>query len=173
MTSASTLQRMVALMDRTLMPDASELTLRPVCIEVEADVGVANMEAEEARQIMGEIDAKSSALLAVLAIILATSAFVFSLDQTWLTLALMFAQVLTVSVSILFLLRCLIYEPSPRLRHVFAMERVEHDHALQIEAIKQVRYFNRVLVLTGITSVLFFLMSALVGFDAMTAGDLR
>ena len=172
MKAASTLQRMVALMDRTLMPDASELTLRPVCMEIEADVGVANMEAEEARQIMTEIDAKSSALLAVLAIILATSAFVFSLDQTLLALMLMFAQVMTVSVAILFLLRCLIYEPSPRLRHVFAMEQVEHDHALQIEAIKQVRYFNRVIVLTGVTTLLFFVMSALVGIDAMAGGDI-
>jgi hypothetical protein len=33
----------------------------------------------------------------VLAIILAVSAFLFSLDQTWLTLALMFGQVLSIS----------------------------------------------------------------------------
>ncbi|MEM1066925.1 MAG: hypothetical protein AAGJ74_15600 [Pseudomonadota bacterium] len=157
-------------MDRHLMPDADHLSLTPVCLAVEADVGISNMEAEEARQIMGEIDAKSSALLAVLAIILATSAFIFSLDQSWLTLVLMFGQVVTVSISILFLLRCLIYEPSPRLRHVFEMREVESDHALQIEAIKQVRYFNRVIMLTVITCVLFFAMSMLVGISAM-AGD--
>ncbi|MEM9972621.1 MAG: hypothetical protein AAF771_00475 [Pseudomonadota bacterium] len=170
MKSAPSLQAMVALMDRHLMPDADHLNLTPVCLAVEADVGIANMEADEARQIMGEIDAKSSALLAVLAIILATSAFIFSLDQSWLTLVLMFGQVVTVSISILFLLRCLIYEPSPRLRHVFEMREVESDHALQIEAIKQVRYFNRVIMLTVITCVLFFAMSMLVGISAM-AGD--
>jgi hypothetical protein len=75
----------------------------------------------------------------------------------------MFGQVATVSVSILFLLRCLIYEPSPRLRHVFEMEEVEGDFHLQIEAIKQVRYFNRVIVLTMVTAVLFFVMAASVG----------
>jgi hypothetical protein len=158
-------------MDRWLMQDASELTLRPICLEIEADVGTADMDQDEARQIMGEIDAKSSALLAVLAIILAASTFLFSLDQTWLTLALMFAQVVSVSVSILFLLRCLIYEPSPRLRHVFEMERVEDEFHLQIEAIKQVRYFNRVIVLTVVTSVLFFVMALMVGIDAMLARD--
>ena len=155
MKSALSLQAMVAAMDRYLMPDVNHLSLRPVCMAIEADVGVANMEADEAREIMSEIDAKSSALLAVLAIILAAGAFIFSLDQTWLTLALMFGQVLTVSVSIIFLLRCLIYEPSPRLRHVFELREVESEHYLQIEAIKQVRYFNRVIVLTVITSVLF------------------
>ncbi len=170
MKSAPSLQAMVALMDRHLMPDADHLILTPVCLAVEADVGIANMEADEARQIMGEIDAKSSALLAVLAIILATSAFIFSLDQSWLTLVLMFGQVVTVSISILFLLRCLIYEPSPRLRHVFEMREVESEHALQIEAIKQVRYFNRVIMLTVITCVLFFAMSMLVGVSAM-AGE--
>ncbi len=171
MRTAPTLSRLVALMDRWLMPRASELSLSPVCVAIDADVGVDNMEADEAREIMGEIDAKSSALLAVLAIILATSAFVFSLDQTWVTLALMFGQVVTVSVSILFLLRCLIYEPSPRLRHVFEMDQVDEDHHLQIEAIKQVLYFNRVIVLTVITSVLFFIMSMLVGVDAMLQGE--
>ena len=171
MKSSHSLQRMVALMDRYTMPRASELTLSPVCVAIEADVGVDNMDADEARAIMGEIDAKSSALLAVLAIILATSAFVFSLDQTWLTLFLMFGQVVTVSVSIVFLLRCLIYEPSPRLRHVFEMDRVDEAHHLQIEAIKQVLYFNRVIVLTVITSVLFFVMSMTVGIDAMLRGE--
>lgn len=171
MTSPISLPRLVALMDRWLMPDASELTLRSVCLAVEADVGTADMDQDEARQIMGEIDAKSSALLAVLAIILAASTFLFSLDQTWTTLALMFAQVVSVSVSILFLLCCLIYEPSPRLRHVFEMERVEDEFHLQIEAIKQVRYFNRVIVLTVVTSVLFFVMALMVGLDAMLARD--
>ena len=41
---------------------------------------------------------------------------------------------------------------------------------LQIEAIKQVRYFNRVILLTVITCVLFFAMSILVGIDAMAMG---
>ncbi len=173
MRSSTSLQRMVAVLDRWTMPRANELTLSPVCVAIEADVGIDNMDAEEARQIMGEIDAKSSALLAVLAIILATSAFVFSLDQTWLTLLLMFGQVVTVSISIVFLLRCLIYEPSPRLRHVFEMERVDADHHLQIEAIKQVLYFNRVIFLTVITSVLFFIMSMTVGIDAMLQGEAR
>ncbi|QBF33525.1 hypothetical protein CFI11_20255 [Thalassococcus sp. S3] len=158
---------MVTAMDRALMPDARKLTLRPVCVDVDADIGVSGMDAAEARDIMTEIDAKSSALLAVLAIILATSAFVFSLDQRWLTLILMFGQVLTISVSILFLLRCLIYEPSPRLRSVFELREVAADHHLQVEAIKQVRYFNRVIVLTVITCVLFFAMSAIVGIDAV------
>lgn len=171
MRSSSTLQRMVALMDRWTMPGASELTLSPVCVAIEADVGINDMDADEARAIMGEIDAKSSALLAVLAIILATSAFVFSLDQTWLTLALMFGQVVTVSISIVFLLRCLVYEPSPRLRHVFEMDTVNEAHHLQIEAIKQVLYFNRVIVLTAITSALFFVMSMTVGIDAMLQGE--
>ena len=172
MTSAPILTRLVRAMDRGLMPDASDLSLRPVCLAIEADTGVENMDQDEARQIMAEIDAKSSALLAVLAIILAVSAFLFSLDQTWTTLALMFGQVLTISVSILFLLRCLIYEPSPRLRHVFAMTEVEAQFHLQIEAIKQVRYFNRVILLTLITTSLFFAMSVVVGVDAMTAADL-
>ena len=88
MRSSTSLQRMVALMDRWTMPRASELTLSPVCVAIDADVSINEMDADEARAIMGEIDAKSSALLAVLAIILATSAFVFSLDQTWATLAL-------------------------------------------------------------------------------------
>ena len=171
MTASHTLQRMVALMDRTTMPRASDLSLQPVCMAIEADVGIANMDADEARAIMGEIDAKSSALLAVLAIILATSAFVFSLDQTWVTLVLMFGQVVTVSISIVFLLRCLIYEPSPRLRHVFDMKAVDEARHLQIEAIKQVLYFNRVIVLTVITSVLFFIMSVTVGIDAMLRGE--
>ena len=171
MQTSSTLQRMVALMDRWTMPGASELTLSPVCVAIEADVGINDMDADEARAIMGEIDAKSSALLAVLAIILATSAFVFSLDQTWLTLLLMFGQVVTGSISIVFLLRCLVYEPSPRLRHVFEMDTVDEAHHLQIEAIKQVLYFNRVIVLTAITSALFFIMSMTVGIDAMLQGE--
>ncbi len=165
------LSTMVRLMDRYLMPGADKLSLRPVCVDVDADVGVNDMDVAEAREIMSEIDAKSSALLAVLAIILAASAFIFSLDQTWVALALMFAQVATISASILFLLRCLIYEPSPRLRHVFEMGAVQNDHHLQIEAIKQVRYFNRVIVLTVITSVLFFVMALLVGVDAMMMAD--
>jgi len=172
MTPAPSLQRMVRTMDDWLMPDASHLTLSPVCVAFEADVGVENMDEQEAREIMAEIDAKSSALLAVLAIILATSAFVFSLDQTWLTLALMFGQVVTVSISIVFLLRCLIYEPSPRLRHVFEMREVESQHYLQIEAIKQVLYFNRVIVFTVITTVLFFAMAMMVGVDAMLGGEM-
>ena len=84
---------------------------------------------------------------------------------------LMFGQVVTVSVSIVFLLRCLIYEPSPRLRHVFDMTEVDEAHHLQIEAIKQVLYFNRVIVLTAVTSVLFFIMSVTVGIDAMLQGE--
>jgi hypothetical protein len=156
-------------MDRLMLPRAARLSLGPVCIEGRGGIGVADMSVEEAREIMGEIDAKSSALLAVLAIILATSAFVFSLDQTWLTLVLMFGQVLTISVSILFLLRCLVYEPSPRLRAVFEAPEVEDSHRLQIEAIKQVHYFNRVIVLTVVTAILFFAMSVVVGVDAMTA----
>lgn len=171
MNSSYSLRRFVAVMDRYMMPRANDLTLRPVCVAIEADVGVDDMDAAEAREIMGEIDAKSSALLAVLAIILATSAFVFSLDQTWLTLALMFGQVVTVSISIVFLLRCLIYEPSPRLRHIFDMDSVDEAHHLQIEAIKQVLYFNRVIVLTAVTSVLFFVMSVTVGIDAMLQGE--
>ncbi|WJY22771.1 hypothetical protein QTA57_06670 [Fontisubflavum oceani] len=167
MKSALSLQHMVQIMDRALMPDASHLVLTPVCLDIEADVGTMDMDQEEARQIMAEIDAKSSALLAVLAIILATSAFIFSLDQRWLTLLLMFGQIVSISISILFLLRCLIYEPSPRLRHVFEMSQVAADFHLQIEAIKQVRYFNRVIVLTVITCVLFFVMSMIVGIDAM------
>ncbi len=150
-----------------MLPRAARLTLQPVCLEMEGRVGVAEMEPDEAREIMAEIDAKSSALLAVLAIILATSAFIFSLDQTWLTLLLMFGQVLTVSASILFLLRCLIYEPSPRLRAMFDMRDVDASHHLQIEAIKQVHYFNRVIVLTVATCILFFVMSLTVGVDSM------
>jgi hypothetical protein len=167
MRSALSLQRLVVLMDRALMPRADELSLQPVCMEIEADVDAGGMTDAEAREIMAEIDAKSSALLSVLAIILATSAFVFSLDQTWLALALMFGQVVTVSVSILFLLRCLIYEPTPHLRRVFEMPGVAGAPHLQIEAIKQVRYFNRVILLTVVTCVLFFVMSLLVGMDAM------
>ncbi|WP_298435854.1 hypothetical protein [uncultured Jannaschia sp.] len=156
-------------MDRALLPDMADLTLQPVCIDSDARVGISDMTEDEARGIMGEIDAKSSALLAVLAIILATSAFVFSLDQTWWTLLLMFGQVLTISVSILFLLRCLVYEPAPRLRAVFSLRDVEEAHRLQIEAIRQVHYFNRVIVLTVVTCLLFFAMSVIVGIDAMTA----
>lgn len=161
------LPHFVRAMDRAILPDADHLSLQPVCMAIEADVGINDMDQDEARAIMGEIDAKSSALLAVLAIILAASAFIFSLSQTWVALLLMFAQVAVISVSIIYLLRCLIYEPSPRLRHVFEMDVVEHDHHLQIEAIKQVRYFNRVIVQTVITCVLFFVMSILVGIDSM------
>jgi hypothetical protein len=172
MTSAPVLARLVQLMDRALMPDASTLTLSTVCLAIEANTSIREMDQDEARQIMAEIDAKSSALLAVLAIILAVSAFLFSLDQTWVTLALMFGQVLSISVSILFLLRCLIYEPSPRLRHVFQMTEVEAQFHLQIEAVKQVRYFNRVILLTIVTCALFFAMSIIVGIDAMTNAEL-
>ena len=167
MSSAPSLQRLVQIMDRALMPAASDLTLTPVCLDIEADTGIADMDQDEARQIMAEIDAKSSALLAVLAIILAASAFLFSLDQSWTSLALMFAQVVTISVSIVFLLRCLIYEPSPRLRRVFQLSEVEARFHLQIEAIKQVRYFNRVILLSVVTCVLFFAMAMVVGIDAM------
>jgi hypothetical protein len=163
MNSAPTLTRLVHAMDRALMPDASTSALSTVCLDIEADTSIQDMDQAEAREIMAEIDAKSSALLAVLAIILAVSAFLFSLDQTWLTLALMFGQVLSISVSIIFLLRCLIYEPSPRLRHVFQMTEVEAQFHLQIEAIKQVRYFNRVILLTVVTCALFFAMSIIVG----------
>jgi cobalamin synthase len=157
---------MVAAMDRLLLPRAARLTLGPVCIDA-GRVGVAGMSQDEAREIMGEIDAKSSALLAVLAIILATAAFVFSLDQSWLTLLLMFGQVSTVSASILLLLRCLVYEPAPRLA---AMFRVEGGaDRLQVEAIKQVHYFNRVIVLTVATCAMFFAMTLVVGVDAMAA----
>ncbi len=172
MRNALSLYALVALMDRWMMPSADDLSLRNVCIAFEQEIGVANMDQEEAREIMLEIDAKSSALLAVLAIILATSAFVFSLDQTWLTLVLMFAQVVTISVSILFLLRCLIYEPAPRLHEVFALRSVVQEHHLQIEAIKQVRYFNRVIVMTGVTALLFFVMAVIVGIDAMMAPEM-
>jgi len=167
MNSAPSLQRLVHAMDAALMPKANALVLTPVCIDIEADTSIADMDQDEARQIMAEIDAKSSALLAALAIILATSAFLFSLDQTWLTVFLMFGQVVTISISILFLLRCLIYEPSPRLRRVFELHEVEAQHHLQIEAIKQVRYFNRVILLTVATSVFFFAMAMVVGIDAM------
>ena len=43
---------------------------------------------------------------------------------------------------------------------------------VQIEAIRQVRCFNRVIVLTPITPALFFLKSMLVGVDAMLRGDM-
>ena len=46
------------------------------------------------------------------------------------------------------------------------MEEVEDVH-LQIKAIKQVRCFNRVIVLTMVTSILFFVMTATAGVDAM------
>jgi hypothetical protein len=68
-------------------------------------------------------------------------------------------------------LRCLIYEPSPRLRQVFELSQVADEFYLQIEAIKQVRYFNRVIVLTIVTCALFFAMSILVGIDAMLATE--
>ncbi|MGB0499408.1 MAG: hypothetical protein ACPGID_13800 [Rubricella sp.] len=167
MRTAPSLQQMVAVMDRYMMPDVQHLSVSPVCVQVEAEVSAGNMDAQEAREIMIEIDAKSSALLAVLAIILAASAFVFSLSQTYAALILMFLQVSSISASIIFLLRCLIYEPSPRLRHVFELDQVADEFYLQVEAIKQVRYFNRVIVLTVVTSVLFFIMSLLVAVDAM------
>lgn len=161
------LRRIVRAMDRLLMPSAGRMTLAPTCAEVEGEVGADRISVAEAREIMAEIDAKSSALLAVLAIIVAVSAFLFSLDHGWVTILLMFAQVATVSVSILFLLRCLVYEPAPHLAALFGA--AGEGDALQIEAIKQVRYFNRVIVLTGLTFVLFFLMAAVVGVDAMAA----
>jgi hypothetical protein len=163
------LERFVRLMDRLVMPEAGQLTLSPVCLAIEAEIGSAAMSEEEAQAVMAEIDAKSSALLAVLAIILATSAFIFSLDQTWLTLALMFGQIVTISVSILFLLRCLIYEPVPRLRRAFLLPEAAAGTHLQVEAIKQVLYFNRVIGLTILTSAMFFAMSVIVGLDAMLA----
>jgi hypothetical protein len=169
---APTLEAFVRIMDRIAMPEAGELTLSPVCIDMEGEVGSAAMTEGEAQAVMAEIDAKSSALLAVLAIILATSAFIFSLDQTWVTLALMFGQIVTISVSILFLLRCLIYEPVPRLRRAFALSDAPGEAYLQVEAIKQVRYFNRVIGLTILTSALFFAMSVIVGIDAMTAAEM-
>lgn len=130
-----------------------------------------DMSTDEAREIMGEIDAKSSALLAVLAVLLAASAFLFSLSASWVSLFLMFGQVAVISVSILYLLRCLIYEPTPHLRHMFEMDRALVDHPLQIEAIKQVRYFNRVILQTVVTSALFFLMAAIVGVEAALLAD--
>jgi uncharacterized protein with NAD-binding domain and iron-sulfur cluster len=78
MNSAPTLTRLVHAMDRALMPDASTLSLSTVCLDIEADTSIQDMDQSEAREIMAEIDAKSSALLAVLAIILAVSAFLFS-----------------------------------------------------------------------------------------------
>ncbi|MGP1356457.1 hypothetical protein [Roseicyclus sp.] len=165
------LDRLVRLMDRLAMPETRDLTLSPVCLRIEGEVGSAGMTEEEARAIMAEIDAKSSALLAVLAIILATSAFIFALDRTWATLGLMFGQIVTISVSILFLLRCLIYEPVPRLRRAFLLDEAPGAHHLQVEAIKQVLYFNRVILLTILTCALFFAMSVIVGVAAMTAPD--
>jgi hypothetical protein len=49
--NALSLPHLVRLMDRLLMPKASELTLRPVCIQIEEDVGVRQMDQDEARQI--------------------------------------------------------------------------------------------------------------------------
>lgn len=161
------LAALIRIMDRLMLPATHRLTLDPVCIDVQSKMGITAMEPGEAQSIMAEIDAKASALLAVLAIILAASAFIFSLSQTWLALTLMIAQVAVISVSILFLLRCLIYEPAPHLRQVFEMDAQVSENALQIEAIKQVSYFNRVIVQTVVTSVLFFAMSALIGIDAM------
>ncbi|MEL7099796.1 MAG: hypothetical protein AAGM84_13275 [Pseudomonadota bacterium] len=166
----STLALFVRAMDRALLPATHRLTLEAVCIDVQRRMGMDQLEADEARAIMAEIDAKASALLAVLAIILAASAFVFSLSQTWLALILMIAQVAVISVSILYLLRCLIYEPAPHLRQIFEMGEAISENALQIEAIKQVSYFNRVIVQTVVTSVLFFVMSALIGINAMMTG---
>jgi hypothetical protein len=37
------LPRLIAVMDRWRMAEASELTLRPVCMEVEADVTIAGI----------------------------------------------------------------------------------------------------------------------------------
>ncbi|ROT99401.1 hypothetical protein [Histidinibacterium lentulum] len=163
------LPRLVALMDRRLMPGADALSLGPVCVEVEARLSGAEITLDEARTIMAEIDAKAAALLAVLAILLAASAFLFSLSETWLALILMFSQVAVISVSILYLLRCLIYEPSPRLRHLFEMEGVAEEFHLQIEAIKQVRYFNRTVVQTAVTAALFFVMALQVGVETLLA----
>ena len=165
------LTRFAAAMDRTVLPRDDQLILSPVCVDLQAEVGVNQMSTEEAREIMGEIDAKSSALLAVLAILLAASAFLFSLSQSWLSLALMFAQVAVISISIVYLLRCLVYEPTPHLRHMFEMEEAAVDHPLQIEAIKQVRYFNRVILQTVVTAALFFAMAGLIGFEAMAMAD--
>jgi hypothetical protein len=92
-----------------------------------ADCGQGSL--NEARDIMQAIDAKSSALLAALAIFPVTAALDFSLDQCWLSQNLMFALVGAISVAILFLLRCLIHEPGSRLRHVFEMPEVESSFA--------------------------------------------
>ena len=169
MKSTHILQRLIAGLDRLVMPDTGNLTLSPVCVQVEASVSAGQMDAGEARAIMGEVDAKASAMLAVLAILLAASAFLFSIAQSWLSLALMFAQVVTISLSIIYLLRCLVYEPSPALRSMFEMEEVVTAHHLEVEAIKQVRYYNRAIAQTVLTCGLFFIMAGLVGLDAMRA----
>ena len=79
----------------------------------------------------------------------------------------MFGQVATISLSIIYLLRCLIYEPAPHLRQLLDLNISDSDYPMQIEAIKQVRYFNRVIVQTTVTSVLFFLMCVLIGIEAL------
>ncbi len=159
------LSTLSARMDALVLPKEDQLMLSPVCVDMQAEVGMNEMTTEEARDTMAEIDAKSSALLAVLAILLAASAFLFSLSDTWLSLLLMFAQVATISLSIVYLLRCLIYEPTPHLRELFEMEAAEGQHLLQVEAIKQVRYFNRVILQTLITTVLFFGMAIVIGVE--------
>jgi hypothetical protein len=53
------------------------------------------------------------------------------------------------------------------------MTEVEAQFHLQIEAIKrQVRYFNRVILLTVVTCALFFAMSIIVGIDAMASAEM-
>ena len=76
-----------------------------------------------------------------------------------------------ISVSIVYLLRCLVYEPTPHLRHMFEMEDAAGAHPLQVEAIKQVRYFNRVILQTVVTAALFFAMAVLIGIEAMVMAD--
>ncbi|MBT8456135.1 MAG: hypothetical protein KJO15_08545, partial [Alphaproteobacteria bacterium] len=66
---------------------------------------------------------------------------------------------------------CIAEKPSPRLHHVFDMQEVKTEFYRQIEAIRPVRYFNRVILLTFVTSVLFFTMSVLVGIDTMLQGN--
>ncbi|SHH93066.1 hypothetical protein [Marivita hallyeonensis] len=161
------LSRLIRTMDRYLMSEADQLTIGTVCVVSDETVAPIQMELSEAREIMAEIDAKSSALLAVLAIILAASAFLFSLSQNLIALTLMFAQVATISLSIIYLLRCLIYEPAPHLRRLLDLNISDTDYPMQIEAIKQVRYFNRVILQTTFTSILFFLMCLLIGIEAL------
>lgn len=161
------LSRLIRTMDRYLMSEADQLTIGTVCVVSDENVAPMQMDLSEAREIMAEIDAKSSALLAVLAIILAASAFLFSLSTNILALLLMFGQVATISLSIIYLLRCLIYEPAPHLRQLLDLNISDSAYPMQIEAIKQVQYFNRVIVQTTVTSVLFFLMCVLIGIEAL------